>query len=89
DGALTTLYASNPRDAIARLETLFQLEEHTVPIPLIREQIASALNIIIYTARLRDGSYKIMEIVEVQGLEHDAVKLKSLFRYSRNRTERM
>lgn len=89
DGALTTLYANNPRDAIARLETLFQLEEHTVPIPLIREQIASALNIIIYTARLRDGSYKIMEIVEVQGLEHDAVKLKSLFRYSRNRTERM
>ena len=82
DGMLTTLYARNLRDTITRLETLYRLEDHTIPIALIRSQLASTLNIIVYLARLRDGSRKIIEIAEVQGLEGDAVKLRSLFRYN-------
>ena len=82
DGTLTTLYARNARDAITRLEMLFHLEDHNTPVAFIRSQIAEKLNFIVYLARLRDGSRKIIEIAEVQGLEGDAVKLRSLFRYN-------
>lgn len=79
NGTLTTLYARNPRDALARLETLYRLEDSTAPLPLIHRQIADALDIIIYLARQRDGSHKVMEVVQVQGMEGDTVKLRSLF----------
>jgi pilus assembly protein CpaF len=79
DGTLTTLYARNSRDALSRLETLYRLEDPDAPVSLIREQIADALDVIVYLARLRTGSHKIIEIAQVQGLEEDAVKLRSLF----------
>ncbi len=79
NGTLTTLYARSSRDAFSRLETLCRLEDPAVPLSLIREQIASALDIIVYLTCLRDGSHKVMEIAQVQGIEGDAVKLRSLF----------
>jgi pilus assembly protein CpaF len=79
NGALTTLYARNPRDALARLETLYRLEDPDAPLALIHRQIADALDVIVHLARQRDGSHKIMEIVQAQGMEGDTVKLRSLF----------
>jgi pilus assembly protein CpaF len=79
NGALTTLYARNPRDALARLETLYRLEDPDAPLALIHRQIADALDVIIHLARQRDGSHKVTEIVQVQGMEGDTVKLRSLF----------
>ena len=79
NGTLTTLYARNPRDALARLETLYRLEDPAAPLPLIHRQIAEALDIIIHLARQRDGSHKVMEVVQVQGMEGDTVKLRCLF----------
>ena len=79
NGTLTTLYARNPRDALARLETLYRLEDPDAPLTLIHRQIADALDIIIHLARQRDGSHKVTEIVQVQGREGDTVKLRSLF----------
>ncbi len=79
NGTLTTLYARDSRDAISRLETLYRLEEPDAPLSLIREQVVSALDIIVHLAHLRDGSYKVMEIAQVQGFEGNTVKLRSLF----------
>ncbi len=79
DGSLTTLHANNPRDAISRIETMCLLAGVELPQRAIREQIASAINLIVHQARLRDGSRKVTYITEVVGMEGDAVALQDLF----------
>jgi pilus assembly protein CpaF len=79
DGSITTGHANSPRDMIARLETMVLMAGMELPAKAIREQIASAINLIVQQNRLRDGSRKIINITEVQGMEGDTIVLQDIF----------
>lgn len=81
DGSLTTLHANTTRDAISRLETMCLMAGIDFPIKVIREQIASAIDLIVQTSRLRDGSRKIIQITEVQGMEGDVIVMQPIFSF--------
>ncbi len=81
DGSLTTGHANSPRDMLARLETMVLMAGMELPIRAIREQMASAFDLIVQQARLQDGSRKITHISEVVGMEGDIVTLQDIFRY--------
>ncbi|WP_395398343.1 CpaF family protein [Arthrobacter sp. UC242_113] len=79
DGSLSTVHSNSPRDAIARLETLVLMAGMDLPLRAIREQIASAVNLIVQISRLRDGTRRITHVTEVQGMEGDIVTLQDAF----------
>jgi pilus assembly protein CpaF len=79
DGSLTTGHANSPRDMLARLETMVLMAGMELPIKAIREQISSAVDLIVQQSRLRDGSRKITYITEVQGMEGDIVTMQDIF----------
>lgn len=79
DGSLTTGHSNSPRDMLARLETMVLMAGMELPVRAIREQIASALDLIIHQNRLQDGSRKVTHITEVQGMEGDTIVLQDLF----------
>lgn len=79
DGSLTTGHANSPRDMLSRLETMVLMAGMDLPIRAIREQIASAIDLIIHQSRLRDGSRRITDITEVQNMEGDVIVLQDLF----------
>ncbi len=79
DGSLTTAHANTPRDTIARLETMVLMAGMDLPIRAIREQIASAIDVIVQVSRLKDGSRKITHITEVLGMEGEIITLQDLF----------
>jgi len=79
DGSLTTLHSNSPRDTLARLETMVLMAGMELPIRAIREQIASAVDLIVHQSRLRDGSRKLTAITEVQGMEGDVIVLQDIF----------
>ena len=79
DGSLATAHANTPRDMVARLETMVMMAGMDLPVKAIREQIASAIDIIVQQTRLRDGSRKIVAISEVTGMEGDIVTLQDIF----------
>jgi len=79
DGSLTTAHANNPRDTLARLETMVLMSGMELPIRAIREQIASALDIIVHQTRFPDGSRKITNITEVTGMEGDVITMQDIF----------
>lgn len=81
DGSMTTGHANTPRDMLARLETMVLMAGMELPIRAIREQIASAINVIIQQARLKDGSRKIIYITEVQKMEGDVIVLQDIFAF--------
>jgi pilus assembly protein CpaF len=81
DGSLTTLHANSPRDALARLETLVLMAGMDLPLTAIRDQVVSAVDLIIQQARLADGRRVITGIVEVTGIESGKIQLQELFRY--------
>ena len=81
DGSLTTVHANSPRDVIARLETMVLMSGMDLPIRAIREQIASAIQLIVHMARLSDGTRKIVAISEVVGLEGERITMQDLFRF--------
>ncbi len=81
DGSLTTVHANNPRDCVSRLETLCLMAGLDLPAHVIRQQIVSAVDLIVQQSRMRDGSRKILQMTEVQRLEGDAVVLQDLFLY--------
>ena len=81
DGSLTTGHANTPRDMLARLETMVLMAGMDLPVRAIREQISSAIDLIIQQSRLRDGSRRITHITEVQGMEGEVVILQDLFNY--------
>jgi pilus assembly protein CpaF len=81
DGSLTTLHANTPRDAIARLEVMCLMSGMDLPVRAIREQIASAVNLICQQSRLRDGSRKILFITEVQGMEGEMITMSDIFTF--------
>ncbi len=80
-GALICMYANNLRDCMLRLETMCLAATMHMPVEMIRSQIASAVDVIVYVSRMRDNSRKVLNIVEVQGLEANAIKLQSMFYY--------
>lgn len=79
DGSLTTGHANSPRDMLRRLETMVLMAGMDLPVRAIREQIASAIDLIIQQSRLKDGSRKITHITEVQGMEGDTIVLQDIF----------
>lgn len=81
DGSLTTLHANTPRDAISRLETMCMMAGMDLPIKVIREQIASAIDVVVQQTRLRDGSRKVTSIAEVSGMEGDTVVMSEIFKF--------
>jgi pilus assembly protein CpaF len=81
DGSLTTVHANNPRDAISRLETLVLMAGMDLPIMVVRRQIASAVNLIVQQARLRDGSRKVIQIAEVTGMEGENIVMQDIFKF--------
>ena len=81
EGSLTTLHANSPRDGLARLETLVLMAGMDLPLTAIRDQVVSAVDIIIQQARLADGRRVITGIVEVTGMESNKIQLQELFKY--------
>lgn len=81
DGSLTTLHANSPRDAISRLETMCLMAGMDLPVRVIREQIASAIDMIIQQTRLKDGSRKVTSITEIAGMEGETVVMTDIFKF--------
>nr|WP_229725105.1 CpaF family protein [Paenibacillus abyssi] len=87
DGSLATGHSNSPRDMIARLETMVLMSGLELPVKAIREQIAGAIDVIIQQSRLKDGSRKVTNITEVQGLEGDVIVLQDIFVYQQERMD--
>ncbi|MBV6450376.1 MAG: type II secretion system protein E [Anaerolineae bacterium] len=81
DGSLTTVHANSPRDALSRLETLVLMAGMDLPLKVVRQQISSAVDLIIQQTRLKDGSRKVTAITEVVGMEGDTVVLTDVFKF--------
>lgn len=81
DGSLTTAHANSPRDVLSRLETMVLMSGMDIPVRAIREQIASALDLIVQQARMKDGSRKVINITEVVGMEGDTITLQDIYVY--------
>jgi pilus assembly protein CpaF len=81
DGSLSTLHANSPRDALSRLETMVLMAGYDLPLRAIRQQIASALDVVLHLTRMHDGSRKVVSITEVQRMESDVITLQELFSY--------
>lgn len=86
DGSLTTTHANSPRDTVARLETMVLMSGMELPLRAIRDQISSAIDLIVQQTRLRDGTRKITSITEVIGMEGDIVSMQDIFVYETDGT---
>ena len=82
DGSLTTLHANSPRDAISRMETMSLMAGLEFPLKVVREQIASAVELIVQVSRLRDGSRRVTQVTEVTGMEGDTVVMQDIFKFT-------
>ena len=87
EGSLTTIHANTPRDAIIRLETMVAMANLNLPERAIRQQIASAINVIVQISRLPDGSRKVMSITEITGMEGPVITIQDLFTFNRQGLE--
>jgi len=83
EGSITTLHANSPRDALARMETMVLMAGMDLPHRAIREQISSAIDVIVQQERMRDGSRKIVSINEVQGMEGEVITMSTLFEFEK------
>jgi pilus assembly protein CpaF len=81
DGSLTTVHANSPRDVLSRLETMVLMAGVDIPMRAIREQISSALNLIVHQSRLKDGSRRLTHITEIVGMEGDVVTLQDIYTF--------
>jgi len=79
DGSITTIHSNSPRDTLARIETMVLMAGMDLPVRAIREQMASAIDLIVHLTRLRDGTRRVTHVSEVQGMEGDVVVLQDLF----------
>jgi len=87
DGSLTTLHSNTPRDALSRLETMAMMSGMDLPIRVIREQIASAVDLIVQQSRFTDGSRKVTHITEVSGMEGDIIVMTDVFKFKQDGVE--
>ena len=88
DGSMTTCHSNSARDSLARLETMTLMAGMDLPVRAIREQVSSAINLICHLERLRDGSRKIVQIAEVQGMEGDVITMTDLFIFEQTGIEK-
>jgi pilus assembly protein CpaF len=79
DGSITTVHSNSPRDTLARIETMVLMAGMDLPVRAIREQMASAIDLIVHLTRLRDGTRRVTHVSEVQGMEGDVIVLQDLF----------
>src|SRR6266516_1376499 len=79
DGSLTTVHSNSPRDTLSRIETMTLMAGMELPIRVIREQMASALDLIVHISRLRDGTRRVVQVSEVLGMEGDIVVLQDIY----------
>jgi len=84
DGSLTTVHANTPRDALARLETMIQMTGMRLSDRAMRQQIASALNLVVQVARMSDGSRRVTSISEITGMEGETITMQEIFMYERS-----
>jgi pilus assembly protein CpaF len=87
DGSLTTAHANSPRDTLSRLETMVLMAGMDLPVRAIREQVASAVDLIIQQSRMQDGSRKVINITEVQGMEGDVIVMSDIFAFEQQGME--
>jgi pilus assembly protein CpaF len=87
DGSISTVHANSPRDAISRLEMMMQMSGFTLPSRAMRQQISSALDVVVHTSRLSDGTRKLTSICEIAGMEGDTIMLQELFSFQREGTD--
>lgn len=83
DGSMTTLHANSPRDGLSRLETMILMAGTNLPDKAMREQISSAINIVVHVARLSDGTRKVTKVAEITGMEGDVITLQDIFVYEK------
>jgi len=79
DGSLSTVHANSPRDALSRLETMVLMSGIELPVRAIREQVSSALDLLVHLTRLRDGTRRVTQIAAVEGMEGDTIVLQDIF----------
>ena len=79
DGSLTTVHSNSPRDTLSRIETMVLMAGFDLPMRAIREQIASAVDLIVHVARLKDGTRRVTHVTEVEGMEGEIITLQDLF----------
>jgi len=83
EGSLTTVHANSPRDAMARIESMFSMANLNIPERAIRQQISSAIHVVVQIARLTDGSRKVISISEITGMEGDSIWMQDIFAFDR------
>lgn len=81
DGSLTTIHSNSPRDTLRRIETMVLMAGLDLPLKAIREQLASAIDLVVHMGRLRDGTRKVVKVTEVQGMEGESVVMQDLFAF--------
>ena len=86
DGSLTTIHSNGPRDALHRLENLVLMAGHSLPDKAIREQVASALQVVVHVSRISDGTRKVLSISEITGMEGPVVTMQEIFKFTRTGT---
>ena len=84
EGSMSTVHANSPRDAISRIEVMVLMAGVELPLRAVREQVKSAVDIIVQQARLKDGSRKITAISEITGMEGDTILMHNVFEYEEN-----
>jgi pilus assembly protein CpaF len=81
DGSMTTLHSNSPRDTLARLETMVLMAGMELPMRAVREQISSAVDLVVHQERMRDGTRKVINITEVAGMEGDVITMTDVFAF--------
>jgi len=84
DGSMTTAHSNSPRDTLTRVETMALMAGMELPVRAIREQISSAIDLVIHQERMRDGTRKIVNITEVSGMEGDVITMTDLFLFEQS-----
>lgn len=84
DGSLTTIHSNTPRDAVSRLETLVLMAGMDLPLKVVRQQISSAIDLIVQQSRLKDGQRKVTYVTEVAGMEGDIIVLSDIFKFTQS-----
>ena len=88
DGSLTTIHANTPRDALYRLDTMVAMANLNIPEKAIRQQIASAVNLVVQVSRMADGTRKVTAISEITGMEGEVITMQDIFMFERTRYRR-
>jgi pilus assembly protein CpaF len=81
DGSLTTIHSNSPRDTLRRVETMVLMAGMDLPLKAIREQLASAIDLVVHMGRLRDGTRKVVQVAEVQGMEGESIVMQDIFKF--------